>query len=421
MKIENCFDSHVHWPAIGEFAHRWDLSGLRSLNELFDYEIPQSAWREDWLIGFGWSAARFKDQCTLELLDGISPLKPVVLVADEGHCVWANSLALRQAGYNLTEYPSGILNDKDRHQLDKHIPRASRFERRAHLLEGAKVLNLAGFTHVRDMTCIEEDFNEAVHLDESGLLTLAVEEFFWLRRPEDLSSILATAATARRSQTPNLRVKGLKVFVDGALGSEGAWISKCYCHSTSRGQQLWTESDLAEVFLRSWESDFEVAVHVIGDAAFAMVVRVLSGLRQTDKRGRVHLEHVELADIDSICALSELAIQVQCHMQPSHWLGDHKWLKSKIGELEERAFPWRSLQEFGLSVFFGSDAPITPPSVADTVRALDASANKGVPRLLGEPFQMMSHPDLGWVPNCYTLFDTVWTPREVVFRGEHLL
>ena len=107
-------------------------------------------------------------------------------------------------------------------------------------------------------------------------------------------------------------------------------------------------------------------------------------------------------------------------MQPSHWLSDRKWLKEKLGSLAEAAFPWRKLQEADVPFTFGSDSPIEPAVLSRTFQALRESAEAGVPRLLGSPTHYMGHADLSWAPNSYTILENE-KPREVVFRGEHLL
>ncbi|NJL23920.1 MAG: amidohydrolase family protein [Calothrix sp. SM1_5_4] len=174
--------------------------------------------------------------------------------------------------------PTGVVLDQACDPVRALLPPVSAFELRRHLLKGVQIFNEAGFTHIRDMTCDEAQWNEAVRLDQSGLLTLAVEEYFWLKGIDELSGALDLARKARAAQTRNLRVKGVKLFLDGALGSEGAWLSKCYHGRTHQGLVLWEDSAMKEVFLRAWEGGFDVAVHAIGDEAADRVVALARGL-----------------------------------------------------------------------------------------------------------------------------------------------
>jgi hypothetical protein len=108
---------------------------------------------------------------------------------------------------------------------------------------------------------------------------------------------------------------------------------------------------------------------------------------------------------------------VICHMQPCHWHTDRLWLKEKLGELYQYVFPWRALQEAGITFTFGSDSPIEKPSCWPTCRLQDSSEH-GIPRLLGDGMRYHKHPDPSWVVNCYTHFID-GNVDHVVFRGEH--
>lgn len=432
MRIEACFDSHVHWAATGEFTQRLNLEHLTSPEEIKSLRPEKHQFRGEWLVGFGWDDNNWKSKPTRQILDDWFPNTPVCLTRIDGHTVWVNSTALKLAGLGKNPpqvfggrietdaegNPTGIILDHAMELIEKLIPPVSGFEIRRHLLHGTRTFNSAGFTHIRDMTCDEPSWNEAVRLDQSGLLTLAVEEFFWLKGPHELEQVLLLIQKASKEKSPNLRVKGVKIFLDGALGSEGAWISKCYCGRNHSGLQLWSEEPLKETLKKVWDAGFEIAAHAIGDEAADMIVRIAGEMFKSGTRGVLHIEHGELMRAETIVKMKGLPFEV--HIQPSHWLSDQRWLKEKIGDLVEHAFPWRRLQEMEVPFDFGSDAPIEPASLARTFQAIRQSAEMGIPRLLGNPEKYMGHRDLSWAPNSFTILDEE-SPTQVVFRGEHLL
>jgi predicted amidohydrolase YtcJ len=433
MRIEACLDSHVHWQATGEFVERLDLRFLKRAEEILDLHPERRHFRGEWLLGFGWDETGWPSAPHRHILDQRFPETPVVFQRRDAHVFWLNTAALRRAGFLPTSRPetsggrlerdakgelTGVIVDQACDVVRDLIPVITDFEMRRHLLKGVQVFNEAGFTHVRDLTCGEQQWNEAVRLDQSGLLTLAVEEYFWLRAAEQLAPVLDLYARATKERSPNLRAKGLKIFFDGALGSEGALISRCYHGQNHSGLRLWTIPELSEVMRACWAKRAAVAVHVIGDTAVDEVVEAALTLKREGVTGVLHLEHVELIRQETILKMKNL--EVECHMQPSHWLSDRSWLGDKIGDLVESAFPWRRLQEADIKFDFGSDAPIEPPSLAKTFQALRESAAAGVPRLLGLPARYMSHGDPAWAPNSFTLLEDD-QPRQVVFRGEHLL
>lgn len=432
MRIDACFDSHVHWAATGEFNQRLKLDSLTSPRAILDIRPEKLHFRGEWLLGFGWDDNGWSEKPTREILDQWFPNTPVALSRCDAHAKWVNTEALKRAGMmqgNLPTLkggrielddkgqPTGLLIDQAAELVEKFIPAVGNFELRRHLLEGVKRFNDAGYTHIRDMTCDEAQWNEALKLDRTGLLTLAVEEYFWLKGPDDLDKILTLLEKARAEQPENLRVMGIKIFLDGALGSEGAWLSRCYCGKNHSGLRLWEEESLRETLRKTWEKKFHVAVHAIGDEAADMAIRVAQSLHENDIKGAMHIEHGELIRPDTIEKMRGLAVEV--HMQPAHWLSDRKWLENKIGDLVQHAFPWRKLQEAEIPFDFGSDAPIEPASIARIFQAMRESAEAGIPRLLGLPSSYISHRDLSWAPNSFTLLEEE-APMQIVFRGEHL-
>src|SRR6185369_10328252 len=102
-----------------------------------------------------------------------------------------------------------------------------------------------------------------------------------------------------------------------------------------------------------WEKDLELAVHAIGDESADWIVNLALELKSAGKTGGLHVEHAELIRHETANKMKNLVIS--CHLQPSHWLSDRAWLKEKIGDLNEFAFPWRQLQELGVEFDFGSD------------------------------------------------------------------
>lgn len=433
MRIDACFDSHVHWAATGEFHQRLRLDHLHAPSEVRELRPEKIHFRGEWLIGFGWDENKWTERPHRRHLDEWFPHTPVALTRCDGHGLWCNTEALRRAGLmdqSIAEgkggrierdqlgQPTGILIDQAMDIVDKLIPEPTAFEIRRQLLEAVKIFNDAGYTHIRDMTCNERQWNESLKLDRTGLLTLAVEEYFWLKSSADLDKTLDFMVRAGKESPGNIRLKGIKVFLDGALGSEGAWLSHHYCGSTHHGLQLWEAHELKETIAKIWEKGFEVACHAIGDEAVHLVTTLASELITSGRQGKLHIEHGEIIRPETIEKMKGLNIEV--HLQPSHWLSDQRWLKEKVGPLFEYAFPWRKLQEADIPFDFGSDSPIEPTSIGRIFAAIRESAQAGIPRLLGLPSSYVGHRDLSWAPNSFTLLEEE-SPVQVVFRGEHLL
>jgi len=439
-KIDNCFDSHAHWQATGEIASRLLLHNLKRPEDVLTLKLEPYHYQGDWLIGFGWNQNGWpkSEFPTRTILDRLSPDKPVNLWRADGHASWVNTVALKQAGLLSADgsvvrplpeiqggkilvdekgVPTGVLIDMAKSLVDRLVPEPLPMHIRHHLLKATQIFNQAGITHIRDMSCSETQWNESMHLDQSGLLTLAVEQYFSADDPNDFDKALKLALRARTDKPQNLRVQGLKVYLDGALGSEGAWISKPYPSGSGDGLKLLTSKRLAEMMTESWSYNLDFALHTIGDEAAHQAALVARNLWDQGKKGILHLEHAEMLRPDTVELLRKQT--VVCHLQPCHWLSDSKWLRDKVGSLYEYCFPWRALQENEIAFDFGSDSPIEKPSIEDNIRALKLSSQDGIAPLLGSPFRYHSYADVTWTPNTFSIFEN-GKPKSVAFRGQHL-
>ena len=114
---------------------------------------------------------------------------------------------------------------------------------------------------------------------------------------------------------------------------------------------------------------------------FTRLVQVAYHLKENGVTGRLHLEHAEIVRPETMELMKGL--DLVCHLQPCHWLGDHKWLKDKVGqELYSWRFPWRRMQQSEIEFDFGSDTPIEPPSVERArYRHCKSPQKTGIPKL----------------------------------------
>jgi predicted amidohydrolase YtcJ len=194
-------------------------------------------------------------------------------------------------------------------------------------------------------------------------------------------------------------VQGIKLFFDGTLGSDTAYLSKCGC---SAKKFAWSREDLENLIRQCWTHGFEVAVHTIGDEAVDHVVRIARKIMAANEiTGWLNLEHVEVMRPETLQMMK--ALHVRCHMQPCHWLSDRAWIKEKLGELYKYAFPWGAISRSGIPLHFGSDSPVAKISLWDNQRALRESIKEKIPPLKGEVLDFHCHSPAA--PETYALFE----------------
>lgn len=425
-RISNCYDSHVHLAATGEIPLRLNLRDLKSPREVAQLQIADSHYKGDWVIGFGWDQSEWTDAPHRSWLDEVFGSTPVVFSRVDGHVYWVNSEVLKRVGWlddrgqlkgtipvveggeiplDARGLPTGVLVDAAKNFVEPMIPPTSSTEMQSYLLSGMREFHQNGFTHIRDMSCSELQWNELLKLEASGLLTLAIEQTFSAETPEEFDGALALAKRALKIPLKKIRPHAMKVYYDGALGSDGAWLSQPYQHligQNYRGFRLTDKTGMQEFMRRSWELPLPIAVHTIGDQAAHEVVQAAVELWEKGFTGSLFLEHAEVLRPDTLQLMK--GRPVQCYLQPCHWLSDRQWLKEKLGSLVQHVFPWRALEEAEIPFYFGSDSPISPPSLKDNWEALRLSPEWGVPALKGEPEFYHTHPDATWIPNTYSTF-----------------
>ena len=375
--IPGLIDAHGHVMGLGMQALQLDLSDTRSLQEaqakIAAYAAANPTPR--WVIGRGWNQeqwglGRFP---TAAELDAAVPGRPVWLERVDGHAGWANSMAMKEAGITAAsksppggriemagKQPSGIFVDAAMSLVDKAVPPAlPRFRDRA--FQTAQTLLLSnGITSVTDMGTSSEDWLVMRRAADEGRLNLRI-----LSYASGIEHLLAVAGT---EPTPwlydsRLRMVGVKLYSDGALGSRGAWLKQPYKDKPGeKGLAFLNDTALRNLMSRAAMDGFQVAVHAIGDAANAQLLDSIEELALTykgDRRWRI--EHAQIVDPADLPRFGRNGIIAS--MQPVHQTSDWRMAETRMGlDRLGGAYAWRSMLANGAPLAFGSDFPVEHPN-----------------------------------------------------------
>ncbi|MGV3512742.1 MAG: amidohydrolase [Novosphingobium sp.] len=402
VMLPGMIDAHVHVMDIGFAALSLDLSDTTSLADALNRIARFSAEHPDrpWIIGRGWNQEMWKlgRFPTAAELDAITGGRPVWLQRVDGHAGWANSAALKAAGVTSATKdpaggsidrapdgsPRGVLVDAAMELVDAKVPVPRPEDRDLALANAQQILFKRGITAVADMGTGIEDWQAYRRAGDANKLYVRIMAY--ARGPEQMVLIGGPGPSPWLYQD-RLRLNGVKLYVDGALGSRGAWLKAPYADAPgTRGLPQLNQTQLGNLMSRAAMDNFQVAIHAIGDEANATVIGAITDLSETykgDRRWRI--EHAQILDPKDIARFAGSGAIAS--MQPVHQTSDRVMAEARLGaDRLAGAYAWKSLKAAGVRLAFGSDAPV---EVADPWAGLAAAISRQGPD---------GQPSGGWQP-----------------------
>jgi predicted amidohydrolase YtcJ len=393
--LPGLIDAHGHVAGLGDQAMSLDLTGTKSLAEtqarLAAYAPAHTG--SAWIRGGGWNQEMWKlgRFPTAADLDMIVRDRPILLDRIDGHATLANSAAMAAAGINsktkdpaggrierdASGNPTGLFVDAARKLVEQAAPARLPRERDQAFAAAQDILLADGVTATCDMGTSVEDWETMRRAGDMGRLRLRVVSYAFGIEP-----LLAIAGTGPTPWLYNgrLRMVGVKLYADGALGSRGAALKQPYADAPGQKGTLFNDdAKLKNLMSRAAMDDFQVAVHAIGDAANAQVLDAINEMSDTykgDRRWRI--EHAQIIDVKDLPRFAEHGTIAS--MQPTHATSDHKMAVARLGpDRLGGAYAWKTMLDEKVPLAFGSDYPVEDPNpfpgLADAVTRQDAAGD----------------------------------------------
>jgi predicted amidohydrolase YtcJ len=376
--LPGLIDAHGHIMDLGFALTHVDLSATTSLADAqtkvanYAQSHPNPAWVE----GFGWNQeswhlGRFPTAADIDLAVRD---RPVVLERVDGHALVANSAAMAAAGISASTKdvpgghierdahgrPSGVFVDGAMALIRKAVPQPAPLDRDDAFRKAQEALLSFGITATCDMDTMADDWNVWRRAGDAGQLRIRIVSY-----GDGVDTALSIAGTG---PTPwlydnHLRMVGVKLFADGALGSRGAWLKQPYSDMPStRGTSLLDDTRLKNLMSRAAMDNFQVAVHAIGDAANAQVLDAIDELSDTykgDRRWRI--EHAQIVSPADLPRFAQHGIVAS--MQPTHETSDWRMAEARLGDDRLKgAYAWNTMLAEHVPLAFGSDYPVESPN-----------------------------------------------------------
>jgi predicted amidohydrolase YtcJ len=385
-------ESHAHFTGVGAAKMQLELMKTRSWDEIVAMvaEAAKKARPGEWIVGRGWHQEKW-DRKPLQTVEGFpthdlltraAPDNPVILTHASGHATIANAKAMELAGIaRKTPNPPGgqIVRDEKGNATGVFKETASGLVRRPYAAARAarsaeqaaadadREVELAdreflskGITTVHDAGASFATIDRYRRFAEGG--KLGVRLYVMVEEdnagdPEQLKKYRTIGAANN-----HLTVRAVKAYMDGALGSRGAWLLEPYSDlPSSTGLNVRPLDQLSETARKAIETDYQLCIHAIGDRANRETLNLYEATFKAhpgkkDLRWRVeHAQHVAAADIPRFGQLGVIA-----SMQGIHCTSDAPYVLARLGPLraEEDAYVWQKLMKSGAVVANGTDAPV---------------------------------------------------------------
>lgn len=380
-------DSHVHFASYALFSAGLFVYEASTLDELFDLIRGYAARSAGQILGFGVSEHALIE-ARLPSIDEVNRVcegRPLFLVKYDGHSAVVNTAMLeslpatvaKARGYDPAR---GILDAEAFYAAvmaiseSVSIPKVARnMAVSAHDL----LRHGIGMVHAVEGVGFKKD------LDVTGVATMARGLDIDLRLFQQTLEI----EKVQRRGLP--RIGGcFACALDGCFGTHDAALHEPYADDPTgqdRGLLYYEDAQVKDFVARAHAADLQIELHAIGDRAVtqaldafeaALTVFPRDNHRDDHRHTIIHASLVRELDKDRMARLGVgVAAQpgmVSLRQEPL------SYLEGILGAARTEALvPIRSLDERGIRVSFGTDAPVIVPRTSTTLHAAMHHPNAG--------------------------------------------
>jgi predicted amidohydrolase YtcJ len=382
--IPGFIEGHAHFTGVGMSTLQLNLMEVTNWDEIVAMVEAAVADAEPGQLiqGRGWHQEKW-DRTPEPNVDGlpfhqtlsaVSPDNPVVLRHASGHATYANAMAMEMSGIDAsTGDPTGgeIVRDADGNPIGAFRETAARLLGPAS--SGAappnprRVVELAqdeairkGITSFQDAGSSFETIDTFKEMAEDGSLKIRL----WVMIRASVAELTEKLDDYRMIGVGDdrLTVRAIKMTIDGALGSHGAWLLEPYEDlPESSGLNTSDLENVAATAELAIAHGYQFAVHAIGDRGNRETLDMFqwafeNNPDKSDLRWRVeHAQHLDPEDIPRFGNM-----QVIASMQGVHATSDGPWIEERLGadRVEWGAYVWQDLMDAGAIIANGTDAPV---------------------------------------------------------------
>lgn len=372
-------DAHFHPLGFTAAITRLNVARCASFDDLADKIQRAASGLEPGQVLIG---TRLNDDALVERrlptrtdLDAIVGDRPMMLYRYCGHVAVANTAALELSGVvpdtpdpdggsldrDEDGRPNGILREMAISLCGDVLGQRSADLTREEILRALSGLVGSGLTRLGAIVATGGFFGVRDELDQlidlAPDLPLHLSVLVYAETADQLEGAAERIAKAGR----RLSFLGMKDFTDGSLGGHTAALRRPYSDwRTELGTNRFDLERIGPIARRSLALGGSVALHAIGDAACADVIRYFADLRDAGiEADRLRIEHASVltdTDVEQLASTGAVA-----SVQPAFLASETGWLGTRLGGRVDGTYRFKTMQEAGIPLAGGSDCPVEPP------------------------------------------------------------
>ncbi|KAF9780179.1 amidohydrolase family-domain-containing protein [Thelephora terrestris] len=380
-------DAHAHILEYG-WKMQLVLDGANSIEEIISrvkaYLRSHPEVADDpttFIEGMGWDQNRWasKQFPTADDLSDDPELagRRIVLTRVDGHATWVSKpvLELMIAGGKIPKDVSGgeVIRDKggfptgifvDNAMSLVPVPDKTPAQVLAYFKTAMQDALEVGLTNIHDAGGQDQYIDFYKEMADTGKLPVRIYLMRAGPPADDISEWDKIKPLINYGENERFNVQGVKLFMDGALGSWGAALLEPYSDNNSTSGLLTTEpEDMRNYIEQAWRYGWQVNVHAIGDRANHIVLDIFEDMQSKDPGflmdRRPRIEHSQIMTLDDLDRSGRLGVINS--VQPTHATSDMEYAESRLGPQRIKgAYAYKTmLRNSRFNVLpLGSDFPI---------------------------------------------------------------
>lgn len=379
-------EPHSHPIATALLGAVVDISGFTHSSRAEVMQTLQAAADKPaltpWLVAYGWDPVAIADldAPTLAELDAIAPERPLVVITQMLHEVFANSAAITAAGVPLVSDQSaeGVVRDAEGRVTGafRELEAVNRILGAMPTADPALVELLLRRTYVdfarAGYTTIGITGAVGKHADPVGLL----RHIGATNPPMRTYLYLLPHQEEPLGGDDNFRILGSKFWMDGSPFTGGAAFAEAYEHSQLTSDRMHLPhghlgpltheaGEFVQNLKRLQAEGHQIAVHVQGERAIDHVLDAFEAA--SPPAGAPHrLEHNALITPEQIARAKRLGLSLGFFVDHIYYYGDA--LPDIVGARADRYMPVGAAVEAGLVTTLHGDHPASPIGPLRTLR-----------------------------------------------------